>query len=128
MQQLCAKFLLPTTFCMSLFTQLLTLVHLLNRCYAPAAYPECCRQNTTVPGYHNCRHSSSPCQSINLYENLTLRMRPAAIALNYSIKNIHNDVQQKIIMIFDEKSQFNSLVWGSLTLTPIRRMRLMGLQ
>ena len=39
-----------------------------------------------------------------------------AIALNYSIKNIRNDVRQ----IFDEKSQFNSLVWGSLTLAPIK--------
>ena len=27
------------------------------------------------------------------------RMRPTAIALNYSVKNIWNDVQQKIIML-----------------------------
>ena len=40
-------------------------------------------------------------------------MRPAAIVLNYSVKNIRNDIQQKIIiiLIFDEKSQFNSLVF-----------------
>ena len=50
-------------------------------------------------------------------------MLPATIALNYSLKNIRNDVRQKIIIIiiiiFDEKSQFDSLVWGSLTLTPM---------
>ena len=50
---------------------------------------------------------------------LTLCMRPAAIALNYSVKNIWNDIRQKIIIIFDGKSQFNSLVWGLLTLTLI---------
>jgi len=32
-----------------------------------------------------------------LYENLTyVRMRPAAIALNYSLKDIRNDVRQII--------------------------------
>jgi len=44
-------------------------------------------------------------------------MWPAAIVLKYSIENIWNDVHQKIIIY--EKSQFDSLVWGSLTLTPI---------
>ena len=99
--------------CMSLPTQLLALVHLLSRCYAPAAYPECRRQNTTaisravgaqalavISGYavviqaHPARASKS-CTKILL----TLRMQPAATALNYSIKNIRNDVQQKIIII-----------------------------
>ena len=42
-------------------------------------------------------------------------MRPAATALNYSVKDIRNDVRQKIY----EKSQQNRLVWGSLTLAPI---------
>ena len=42
-------------------------------------------------------------------------MRPAAIALNYSVKDIRNDVRQ----IIYEKSQLNRLVWGSLTLAPI---------
>ena len=42
-------------------------------------------------------------------------MRPAPITLNYSYENIRNDIRQKIIC---EKSQFDSLVWGSLTLTP----------
>ena len=42
-------------------------------------------------------------------------MQPGAITLNYSVENIRNDVHQKIIY---EKSQFESLVWGSLTLTP----------
>ena len=45
--------------------------------------------------------------------------RPAAIALNYSVKDIRNDVRQIIIIIFDEKSRFNSLVWGSLTLAQL---------
>ena len=49
---------------------------------------------------------------------LTVCTRPAAIALNCSIKNMRNDVRQ-IIVIFNEKSRFNSLVWGSLTLAPI---------
>ena len=52
-------------------TQLLALVHLPSRCYAPDAYPECRRQNTTaisrtigahapavIPGY--LCHPSSP--------------------------------------------------------------------
>ena len=46
---------------------------------------------------------------------LTVCMRPAAITLNYSVENIWNDVCQKIY----EESQFDSLVWGSLTLAPI---------
>ena len=36
-------------------------------------------------------------------------MHPVAIALNYSVKDIQNDVRQ----------QLNILVWGSLTLAPI---------
>ena len=44
---------------------------------------------------------------------------PAAITLNYSIKDIRNDVQQIIIVISYEKLQLNSLVWGSLTPAPI---------
>ena len=54
---------------------------------------------------------------------LNVRMRPAAIALNYNVENIRNDVRQKIIIIIIiyEKSQFDSLVWGSLTLAPIMR-------
>ena len=46
-------------------------------------------------------------------------MRPVAIALNCNVKNIQNDVRQKIIMIIYEKSQLNRPVWGSLTLAPI---------
>ena len=49
---------------------------------------------------------------------LTFRMRPTAITLNYSVMNIWNDVRQIIINIYIEKLQFNSLVWGSLTLIP----------
>ena len=56
-----------------------------------------------------------------LYENLTyVHMRPAVIALNYSVENTWNDVCQKIIIITYEKSPFDSLVWGSLTFAPIR--------
>ena len=46
-------------------------------------------------------------------------MRPAAIALNYSVENIQNDVRQKIMIIIMKNSKFDSLVWGSLTLAPI---------
>ena len=49
---------------------------------------------------------------------LTVRTRPAAIALNYSVENIRNDVRQKKkknMYIIYEKSQFGSLVWGSFT-------------
>ena len=67
-QNLCR--LLRLVSCMSLSSQLLALVHLLSRCYAPAAYRECRRQNTTaisrtvglhapaiIPSIsHNCRH------------------------------------------------------------------------
>ena len=42
-------------------------------------------------------------------------MQPAAITLNYSIKNTPNDICQ----IIYEKLQFSSLVWGLLTLPPI---------
>ena len=55
---------------------------------------------------------------------LKVRTRPAAIALNYSVKNIWNDVRQIIIIIFDEKSRFNSLVWGSLTLAQLFEMKM----
>ena len=54
-----------------------------------------------------------------MYENLKFHNgpQPAAITLHYSIKNIRNDVPQ--ITYIYEKSQFNSLVWGSLTLAPV---------
>ena len=45
-QNLCR--LLRSVSCVSLSTQLLALVHLLSRCYAPATYPKCRRQNTTA--------------------------------------------------------------------------------
>ena len=68
-----AKSLPPTAFGRaSFYTQLLGLVHLLSRCYAPAAYPEHHRQNTTaisrtvdaharavIPGYLSCRHKQA---------------------------------------------------------------------
>ena len=58
---------------------------------------------------------------VKLYKNLTyVRMRPAAIVLNYSIKDIRNDVRQNIFIYYYEKSQLNRLVWGSLMVAPIR--------
>ena len=48
-------------------------------------------------------------------------MRPAAISLNYNVGDIQNDVRQIImVIIIYEKFQFDSLVWGSLTLAPIK--------
>ena len=45
------------------------------------------------------------------------------VALNYSVKNIRNDIRQIIIIIMIiilyEKSRFNPLVWGSLTLVQL---------
>ena len=39
---------------------------------------------------------------LKLYGNLTcVRMRPAAIALNYSVKDIRHDVRQIIIIIYN---------------------------
>ena len=51
-----------------------------------------------------------------------LRIRPAAIALNYSIKDIRHDIRQiiYIYIIYHEKSQLNRLVWDSPTLAPIK--------
>ena len=38
---------------------------------------------------------------VRLYKNLTyVRMQPAAIVLNYSVKDIWNDVRQIIIYIY----------------------------
>ena len=54
-QNLCR--LLRLVSCMSLSTQLLALVHLLSRCYTPAAYPECRHQNTS----YNCYLSYNRC-------------------------------------------------------------------
>ena len=75
--------------------------------------------------FHNCCHSSSRCSWLSEKPSstkilLTFHTWPAAIALNYSVKNIRNDVHQLIYIYIYEKSQFNSLVWGSLTLAPIK--------
>ena len=50
-----------------------------------------------------------------------LRMWPAAIGLNYSVKDIRHDVRQiiYIYIIYHEKSQLNRPVRGSLTPAPI---------
>ena len=59
-------------------TQLLSLVQLVHTLQLSFLLP------------HHYRHSSSPW--------LTLHMRPMAIALNYSVKNIWNKIRQKIII------------------------------
>ena len=68
---------------------LLSLVPFLSRCYAPAAYPECCHRNTTaishtvgvhtpavLPNYLSWllsfKFTLIGCKRIKLYENLTL--------------------------------------------------------
>ena len=57
-------------------------------------------------------------EETKLYENLTYDPHAArGYRVNYSVENIWNDVRQ--IIIIYEKFQFDSLVWGSLTLTPI---------
>ena len=103
-QNLCR--LLHLVSCMPSFSsQLLALSeHSLSRCYAPAAYPECRHPNTTaisrrvgmhalaiIPSIsHNCHHWSSPCQSINLYENLT-----SHVAHSYCIKLQHQEYKER---------------------------------
>ena len=60
-------------------------------------------------------------QKENVSLQATVCMLNPMITLNYSVKNTWNDVRQIIyiyIYIY-EKSQFNSLVWGSLTLAQI---------
>ena len=58
-------------------------------------------------------------EETKLYENLTYDPHAACgYCVNYSVENIWNNVRQIIIIIY-EKFQFDSLVWGSLTLAPI---------
>ena len=87
-----AKSLLPTAFGELLPTQLLALVHLLSRSYAPAAYPEC-HQNATaisrivgahapavIPGYI---YGSSPSRSSSCTKSFTYTLR---VARGYHVK------------------------------------------
>ena len=56
-------------------------------------------------------------EETKLYENFTYDPHAAhGYRVNYSVENIRNDVRQ---IIKYEKFQFDSLVWGSLTLAPI---------
>ena len=58
-------------------------------------------------------------EETKLYENLTYDPHAArGYRVNYSVENIRNDVCQIIIIIY-EKFQFDSLVWGSLTVAQI---------
>ena len=85
MHQLWSKSLPPTAFG-KLHELFYTTVSscTLSRCYVPAAYPECRRQNTTaisrtidahapavIPGYPSSRHNKLT-QSNKLYENFYL--------------------------------------------------------
>ena len=101
--------------CMSLSTQLLALVYLLSMCYAPAAYPKCRRQNNCYLSY-NTRCARSGCHSWLSFITVVIQAhpsllpehqvvrsylysacaRPAAIALNYSVKNIWNGIPRPI--------------------------------
>ena len=98
--------------------------------HAPATYPGChykhnflailcsisehASQLLFLAAFHQ-RHLS---MAAKLYENLAyVHTRRTAIALNCSFKNIRNDIRQIIILY--EKSRFNSLVWGSLTLAKL---------
>ena len=77
-------------------TKQLALVHLLSRCKAPAAYPECRRQNTTVisrtigehlpaviPGYLSYLSFKLTLTCYKLYENLTYTLH---VAGGYRVK------------------------------------------
>ena len=55
--------LLRSVSCMNFFTQLLALVHLLSRCYTPAAYSKCRHQNTTAISCTLDRCAHSDCHS-----------------------------------------------------------------
>ena len=107
--------------------------------HAPAAYSDVTTNTTTIPctiGAHTpavfhkghqvifqAQLGASYPRLSWLAEKLSFTkillmvcMWPAAIVLNYSFKDIQNNVWQ--ILIY-EKSQLNTLVWGSLTLALI---------
>ena len=50
---------------------------------------------------------------------LTVHKQLTDITLNYSIKNIQNNVRHMYDIYIRENPPFNSLVWGSLMLAPI---------
>ena len=108
---------------MSLLTQLA----FLNRCARSACFFFRGVIHTIFQAHLGASYPTMPKLSLllKLYENLTCaRMRPAAISLNYSIKDIRHDARQIIyIIIYHEKSQLNRLVWSSLMLAPIIRLK-----
>ena len=95
--------------------------------------PNVATETHTLPFVQRCVRSGCPSWQLVIQAHaswlskkpscmkiLQVRMRPAAIALNYSIEKIRNDVRQKIItIIIYEKSEFDSLVWSSLMLALI---------
>ena len=130
-QNLCC--ILHLVSCMSLPTQLLALVHLLSRCCAPAAYPECGHQNTTaisctigaqalavISGYlsylSSFKLTLACCQSIKLHEILlTLHMRLAAIAL---IKLQHKEYAERRMTENNNYSIWKIAIEHTLTCSP----------
>ena len=71
-----AKSLLPTAFG-KLHEQLLALVHLLSRCYAPAAYPECHHQNNCYLSYNRC--ACSGCHSWLSFITVIIQAHPSLL-------------------------------------------------
>ena len=70
--------------------------------------------------FHNRHLSKSPWSwlAAKLYKNLTVRTHPARYRIKLQHQTIQNNVRQIIIILY-EKSLFNSLVWGSLTLAQL---------
>ena len=85
--------------------------------------------------FHNCRHSSSRKPAVRetkLYENVTYVLHAAR---GYRIKLQRHEYTERrtpdniyICIYIYEKLQFNSLVWGSLTLVPISFLSVPSLQ
>ena len=71
--------------------------------------------------FHNCHHSNSPCQSIKLHKNLTYTPHAACC---YRVKlQRHEYTEQRMTEKKNYQKNYiyeNTLVWGSLTLTPSR--------
>ena len=75
------------------------------------AVPCACSDSPSLAVSQNCHHLGSPVRWLYYLKNLTYCSHAAH---SYHIKNIRSDVYQMY-----ERSQFNSLVWDSLTLTKV---------
>ena len=85
-QNLCR--LLRSVNCMSLSTQLVALVYLLSRCYAPVAYPECCRQNTTAISHTLDRCAPSGCHSWLSFITVIIQAHPSLLPEHQVVWNL----------------------------------------